>query len=257
MVARRNARTIDHAMALIPAIRARLQREKFLTTRMSLPIHPFYIIRSRLHRAIAPRAAALAGSVLDFGCGSKPYEALFTRADRYIGVDIEASGHSHLRSRIDHFYDGHTLPFDDASFDAVVSFEVFEHVFNLDRMLGEIHRVLKPEGRLLFSIPFAWDEHEQPYDFGRYTTFGIAALLERHGFRVGEMSKASTDIEAIVQLFAAYLHQHVAPRWAPLRLIFQLLVIAPVTLIGLVLGRLLPAPGQLYTNLVVLAEPAA
>ncbi|MFS0738638.1 class I SAM-dependent methyltransferase [Sphingomonas sp. 1P06PA] len=244
-------------MALIPTVRARLQREKFLTTRLSLPIHPFYIIRSRLHRAIAPRAASLSGSVLDFGCGSKPYETLFANAHSYVGVDIAASGHSHVRSRIDHFYDGETLPFDDASFDAVVSFEVFEHVFNLDRILAEIRRVLKPGGRLLFSIPFAWDEHEQPYDFGRYTSFGIAALLERHGFGVREIVKASTDVEAIVQLFAAYLHQHLAPRWMPLRLIFQLLLIAPVTLVGLILSRLLPASGQLYTNLVVLAEPAA
>ena len=50
--------------------------------------------------------------------------------------------------------DALALTFDDASFDVVVSNDVFEHVPDIDRALAECARVLRPGGRLLFSIPF-------------------------------------------------------------------------------------------------------
>ena len=50
--------------------------------------------------------------------------------------------------------DALALTFDDASFDMVVSNDVYEHVPDIERALAECVRVLRPEGRLLFSIPF-------------------------------------------------------------------------------------------------------
>ena len=83
---------------------------------------------------------------MDFGCGSKPYESLFVNAKKYIGIDVEVSGHNHKDSKVDVFYDGKTLPFADKSFDAVVCFEVLEHIFNPDEAITEIRRVLKGDG---------------------------------------------------------------------------------------------------------------
>ncbi|MBK8496718.1 MAG: methyltransferase domain-containing protein [Chitinophagaceae bacterium] len=81
------------------------------------------------------------------------------------------------------------MPFDNDQFDAVFSSEVFEHIFNLEEILPEINRVLKPGGKLLFTCPFAWPEHEIPYDFARYSSFGIKAVVERQGFTVIEQYK--------------------------------------------------------------------
>ena len=50
--------------------------------------------------------------------------------------------------------DALALSFDDASFDVIVSNDVFEHVPDVDRSLSECARVLRPDGVLLFSIPF-------------------------------------------------------------------------------------------------------
>jgi SAM-dependent methyltransferase len=146
------------------------------------------------------------------------------------------------------------LPFPDASFDAVISFEVFEHVFNLDEILDDIRRVLKPGGKLLFSIPFAWDEHEQPFDYARYTSFGIRALLERHGYGGIEIEKTSTDVEAIGQLWIAYLHQHIGARHGPTRALVQLALLAPLTIMTLILSRILPDRRHIYCNLLVSAR---
>ena len=52
--------------------------------------------------------------------------------------------------------DGPVLPFPDASFDVVLSFDVFEHIPDSDAHLGEVSRVLKPGGRYLLQTPNKW-----------------------------------------------------------------------------------------------------
>ena len=56
----------------------------------------------------------LGGSLLDFGCGSKPYEALFCGSTNYVGVDIEVPGHGNEFKHADLFYDGKNLPLVDS-----------------------------------------------------------------------------------------------------------------------------------------------
>jgi SAM-dependent methyltransferase len=167
---------------------------EFISKRINFFISSVYIARSSLLKAIKKNAKEINGRVLDFGCGSKPYESIFTNAIDYIGLDIKSSGHNHIYSKVDFFYDGKTLPFPDNNFDVVVCFEVFEHVFNLEELLIEINRVLKKDGKLLISIPFAWDEHEIPFDFARYTSFGIAHILSKNGFQVIELKKTKQDV---------------------------------------------------------------
>ena len=51
-------------------------------------------------------------------------------------------------------------------------------------VLTELSRVPKPGGTLLCSAPLFYEEHEQPYDFFRYTQFGVRHLCESAGLRV-------------------------------------------------------------------------
>lgn len=239
---------------MFSALKKRLHKEVFITTWLSIVINPVYIIGNGIYRSISMIAPAVAGDVLDFGCGSQPYESLFENARSYVGVDIKVSGHNHADSKVDYFYDGRKLPFSDDCFDAVVSFEVFEHVFNLEEVLCEIRRVLKPNGHLLISIPFAWDEHEIPYDFARYTSFGITHLLTKNGFEVTRLIKTTTYVLAVFQMWIAYLFQHVLPKGRFLRRISQLLIIFPLNVTALVLNALLPKRYEYPCNHVVLAR---
>jgi ubiquinone/menaquinone biosynthesis C-methylase UbiE len=130
-------------------------------------INPFFVIRRGLITGVGSISKHMkGGKLLDVGCGSKPYERMF-EVEKYVGIDLEVSGHDHSFSKIDKFYDGKTIPFEEDFFDNVFCSEVFEHVFNIEELLDEIHRVLKPGGKLGFTCPFVWDEHEQPYDFAR------------------------------------------------------------------------------------------
>lgn len=240
--------------ALLKRIENRLRRELFLTTPLSIIINPVYITRSGLLKAISKHAPALGGDVLDFGCGSKPYETLFVNAKSYTGVDIKVSGHDHRDSKIDHFYDGKTLPFPSQYFDSIVCFEVLEHIFNLDEVMFEIGRVLKPEGKLLISLPFAWDEHEVPFDFARYTSFGIKYILERHKFEILDHTKTNTYILAIYQLFIEYLAKNVSPRSGIGKRLFQLIIIFPLNVWSVCMNFMFPKSYDYFTNHVVLSK---
>jgi len=175
------------------------RKTEFIIKWHSCFTNAFYFIRKRLYEGVWENAPLLKGSVLDFGCGAKPYRELFTNASSYTGLDIEKSGHSHQDEHIDVFYDGKIIPFGEEHFDHVFSTEVFEHVFNIDEVLPEIKRVLRKDGYLLITCPFVWPEHERPYDFARYTSFGIRHILEKHGFTIEKEIKTGHFFEVLAQ----------------------------------------------------------
>lgn len=122
--------------------------------------------------------------VLDAGAGEAPYSPLFDHCA------YETADFMRVKKRyVEQTYvcDLGDIPVADARFDAVVFSQVMEHVPDPARVLTELHRVMKPEGRMFLSAPFYYEEHEQPFDFYRYTQFGFRRLLEEAGFVVGEV----------------------------------------------------------------------
>lgn len=113
--------------------------------------------------------------VLDLGCG----DGVFGRVlfDEPVDLGIDASSHELAIARAAGCYrlllraDGAALPCADASIETVVSNGVLEHVEQLPSALREIQRVLRPGGRLVFSVP-GQGEHEH---------LAISALLRRAG----------------------------------------------------------------------------
>lgn len=239
---------------MLSTIRSKIKSQQFLVNKVSIALNPVYILRKGLFDAIEQNSNFVTGDVLDFGCGSKPYKTLFKRAESYIGVDLQTSGHDHSGSLIDVFYDGNLLPFTNDSFDTIISFEVFEHVFNLEYILLEISRVLKPNGHLLLSTPFCWGEHEEPFDFARFTSFGMNSILERSNFKVISTLKTNTSFLAISQMFISYISNFVLPKGRILSKFSQLLVVFPLNVLTIFLGKILPKRNDSYSNLVILAE---
>ena len=110
---------------------------------------------------------------------------------------------------------------------------------------------------MLLTIPFVWDEHEQPYDFARYSTFGLKALLERHGFAVLEQRKLLADFSIILQLVNAYLYKVLHSRLWMLNLLTTAVLLGPLSLLGSLLGAILPRNPDLFLDQLVLAERPA
>lgn len=122
------------------------------------------------------------GRIIDLGCGTAPYKVDMLRvADEYIGVDWENGLHD--QSNVDVFADlTKPLPFPEAYADTAVSFQVMEHLPEPELFLKECHRILKHGGAVFLTVPFMWHVHEAPYDYYRYTRYGLKYLLEKTGF---------------------------------------------------------------------------
>ncbi|PTS99125.1 class I SAM-dependent methyltransferase, partial [Flavobacterium sp. HMWF030] len=124
------------------------------------------------------------GKLLDSGCGSMPYRNLIlsnSAVTNYIGLDIE-SGLNYEDTKPDYLWDGKKMPFDDATFEVVISTEVLEHVSDPNAYLTEVKRVLKPGGLFFFTVPFLMSLHEVPHDYYRYTPFALENIFNKVGF---------------------------------------------------------------------------
>jgi SAM-dependent methyltransferase len=239
-------------MKIPTSIKKKIEKELFLTSWLSIFFNPSYIIRKGLFKLIRKYSCHLKGKLLDFGCGKKPYESMFA-VDEYVGLDIESSGHSHIKSKVDVFYDGKTIPFNDNHFDSIFSSEVITHIFNTSDVLSEIYRVLKPDGMFLLTVPFSWFENEIPYDNVRYTSFGIKYTLEEAGFEIIESEKTTNFIQTVIQLFIGYVYYKLGYNFL-LRILIIVCVVFPLNVLSIILSIILPIEKSLYCNNVVLAK---
>jgi SAM-dependent methyltransferase len=103
---------------------------------------------------------ASAPRMLDLGCASGAWSTRVADelgAAQAVGVDLSTKGLLAAAEKgMDPVYasvDGAVLPFRDSSLDVVMCDEVIEHVVDTDGLLDEIHRILRPTGRLVLSTP--------------------------------------------------------------------------------------------------------
>ncbi|MBI3682008.1 MAG: class I SAM-dependent methyltransferase [Acidobacteria bacterium] len=141
--------------------------------------------RVRLFAASLPPGAL----VLDAGAGEGQYREHF-RQRRYVGLDLAVGDASWDYGRLDVVGDLAALPFPENAFDAALSIVTLEHVRDPARVLGELARVLKPQGSLLLVAPQDWEVHQPPHDYYRYTRYGVRYLLDSAGFEPGDVQPA-------------------------------------------------------------------
>lgn len=232
-------------------IKELIKKEQFIPGPLALVMNPFFIARRGLYVHVRKLAPQITGKLLDVGCGTKPYKHLFHAAE-YIGLDIDTTLNREDKD-IDFFYDGNHFPFPDKSFDSLLCSQVFEHVFNPENFLKEMNRVLKMDGKALITVPFVWDEHEQPYDFARYSSFGLRSVFERAGFEIIKQEKSVQDLRVLVQLLNGYLYKKTV-KYRILRILVTVCIMFPVHLIGIPLGRLFPSNKDLYLDNILLAK---
>lgn len=132
----------------------------------------------------------LSGKLIDIGCGTKPYKEMISPfVKEHIGVDHEQTCHD--KSNVDLFGTAYKIPADSESFDSAICTAVLEHLEEPEQALAECHRLLKPGGSAIYSVPFIWHLHEEPRDFYRFSQYGLKYLFEKVGFDVLEIKPLS------------------------------------------------------------------
>lgn len=132
----------------------------------------------------------LEGAVLDVGGTRK--ESHYRYLTLSPGTEVKTAN---LRGDVEPDYvvdlENSPLPAPDGEFDAVLCFNLLEHVERYEKVVDEMRRVLKPGGRLIGSVPFLVNVHPDPHDFQRFTGEKLERLLEKAGFREIEILPAS------------------------------------------------------------------
>ncbi len=180
-------------------------------------LNPYRLDVELLREGVAAFGPRLTGRLLDVGCGERPYAALFPGVTRYIGIEHLGAvinvdkrlnvSVAHVRGIIDAFADGSDLPFRDGSFDCCVATEVLEHVLDPARVVREMARVTKAGGLVLITVPFVGELHQIPYDYRRYTRFGIEKQLAAGGFEILEIKSRGNYIMTAGRVLAHAIYR--------------------------------------------------
>lgn len=92
-----------------------------------------------------------------------------------------------------------TYDFNCEKFDVVVIAEVLEHLHSPHLAINNIKNILSDNGRLILTVPFIFPIHDRPYDYYRYTKYGLKFLLR--DFNNVIIDERNTWIDAISVLF--------------------------------------------------------
>ncbi len=157
-------------------------------------------------------------SILDAGCGTGGNALFLRRYGTVVGIDLAADATDLGGQRLPGVLARGSvieLPFADASFDLVTSFDVLYHRAVPDERgaLRETARVLRPGGRLLIRLPayeFLRSKHDRAvHTRRRYTAAATRALLVAGGFTVERCSYINS------LLFPLPLAQRLVERMLP------------------------------------------
>jgi len=179
-------------------------------------------------------------SVLDVGCGTKPYAHFFSC--QYTGVDpLDIV-------RPDIVAPAWNIPVPDHSFDGIVLNQSLEHIEKTAETVSEIKRILKPGGFCIVTVPHTMKNHsvpipikkslyakqvspkEVPYwhvDFYRFTKFGLIACFK--DFHIESIQETSGYFGTLLQLINYFFASFGNIRW----------IFTPIFLINNIFGRIL------------------
>jgi SAM-dependent methyltransferase len=158
---------------------------------------PLYLHLRPLWLALEQSLGTCRGRVLDIGCGLQPYRSFLNpEVTEYVGVDREGPLSSPTVVG-----DAMSLPFPDESFDVVLSTQVLEHLPKPADAVREAVRVLRRGGRMIVTVPGVWPAHEVPYDYWRFTRYGVEELLRSHDIEPGEIRPLGGMWATLGQMF--------------------------------------------------------
>lgn len=149
--------------------------------------------------AYAEAAKLISGEVLEIGTGTGYGTSMLAQSTARL-VTIDKHHHEGLSATLPANVEYLTatvppLPFGDASFDCVVSFQVIEHIVDDRRLVSEISRVLRPGGLFVVTTPNApMSLTRNPWHVREYRAGELKSLLESGGLTcTGEYGIAGNE----------------------------------------------------------------
>lgn len=168
-------------------------------------------------------------SVLDLGCGYKPFKFILGKNVKYIGADLSEK---YAEPDVICDLNKNKLPFKDNVFDVVILSEVLEHLYNPFSVLAEAIRYVKPNGFIFISSPWAFPEHGEPYDFYRYSLFFYKYIAKLYDLEVVYFRKSNTILSM------GFMNLNFFVRHLPIPSIFKKSFFFLINILSLILDKL-------------------
>lgn len=185
--------------------------------------HYDYLVLRYLYRDILALLGQLPkpplGAVaLDVGTDSSPYRRdLERRGFQVLTLDLNTDRGADLAGTAE------TTGLEHQSVDLVFCTQVLEHTRRPWVALQEFHRILRPGGFVLFTVPHVWFYHPHPSDFWRLTAEGASALCEDAGLTVLDIKYQGNSATGLLQVVAFLAHGTLGAAAAPLNVVLNTL----------------------------------
>ena len=211
-------------------------------------LHKVYLLQG-----ITKAVQYVKGSLLDIGCAEKPYEKIYgPLVSSYVGIDHPACYHS--QTKIDVFASAMVLPFREGQFDTVLATQVLEHLPQPAEFFFEASRVLKAGGYLIVTAPHIWMLHEEPYDFYRYTKYGLALLSRKAGLKPLAIEPMGGFWVTLSVRLSYYLYDFFRPSYLAGKMINVLCRL--IQLVGYEMDSLFPGEEDTHNYLLIAVKTA-
>ena len=160
------------------------------------------------------RSFASGKTILDAGAGHKRFQQFFSKSE-YLTVEHPSGIEMKAMQGITYDYlaelDGSMFR-DEQSLHAIYSHSVLEHIERPERFFANAFRMLQPGGRLFIHCPFMYPEHETPYDFNRFSRYGLSSRLKETGFNIIKILPSSNAFYGVSAFFLQSIAQDGANR---------------------------------------------
>ena len=166
--------------------------------------------------------------ILNIGSGP----AVLKKRNDIINIDLFAFDH------VDVLSDATSLPFEDHTVDLILNIAMMEHLKNPELVLQEMHRILKPEGKLFAYVPFIVPYHAAPDDYYRWTQSGIKELFS--SFQALNVSMGGGPTSGFLWVFQEWLSTLLSfgnRKLHDILLIFFMLALFPLKYVDFVLNH--------------------
>lgn len=184
---------------------------KFNDTHSDLIFHPQFYIKKYAHFSVNLSLKYARGVLLDIGCGRMPYRNKFLKkVTKYIGIDHPEVSVLYEKlyggyERPDILSDATKVPLKNSIADTIICLQVIEHLPDPDAALDEMKRLLKNGGYLIVSTVQSYPLHNEPYDYRRFTKFGLVEIMKKHGLKVVKSKENGNVFVQAGQFFNIYL----------------------------------------------------
>ncbi len=142
------------------------------------------------------------GRLIDLGCGYVPlYQAYKDFIEDNVCVDWSSSLHQCKYADFEQDLN-QSLNIQENSFDTALMSDVLEHIREPQMLISEVHRILKPGGKLIMNIPFYYWVHEAPYDYFRFTRYSLYSMLKNADFNIVLLQPFGGALEVLTDVFS-------------------------------------------------------